>query len=93
MGIAKVRAKRITAKQRVARVKNIAIARKYKKKLSAGSKRKKVYSKIDKLNDKIRSFDRIAEHPKTGVKMSNIFRSKAYRYRQATKKLYRIKII
>jgi len=85
---AKIRSKRITAKQRVARVKNIAVARKFRKK----GNRKKVYSKIDKLNDKIRSFDRIAAHPKTGARMSSIFRAKASRYRNATKKLYKIKV-
>ena len=37
MGIAKVRAKRITAKQRVARVKNIAVARMHKKKSLAST--------------------------------------------------------
>ena len=40
-GIAKVRAKRITAKQRVARKKNIAIARSHRKKASVALRGKK----------------------------------------------------
>ena len=44
MGVAKARAKRITAKQRVARVKNIAIARRSRKKSSGIHERKSLRS-------------------------------------------------
>lgn len=55
-GIAKKKVKRITPKQKAARRRNIAIARKYRKKdgRSSEARFKKDYARNKKLNEKLR---------------------------------------